>query len=106
MSAQVTRWMRSTAVGPIGLFLGRLANFVNGELWGRTTDVPWAMVFPTGGPVPRHPSQLYEATLEGLEPNGCPADAGSARRRRRDKQVGSTSVPRFWDEHGHALDYR
>jgi phosphatidylglycerol:prolipoprotein diacylglycerol transferase len=54
------------AVGPIGLFLGRLANFVNGELWGRPTDVPWAMVFPTGGPLPRHPSQLYEATLEGL----------------------------------------
>lgn len=54
------------AVGPIGLFLGRLANFINGELWGRTTDVPWAMVFPTGGPSPRHPSQLYEATLEGL----------------------------------------
>jgi phosphatidylglycerol:prolipoprotein diacylglycerol transferase len=54
------------AVGPIGLFLGRLANFVNGELWGRPTDVPWAMVFPRGGPFPRHPSQLYEATLEGL----------------------------------------
>jgi phosphatidylglycerol:prolipoprotein diacylglycerol transferase len=54
------------AVGPIGLFLGRLANFINGELWGRPTDVPWAMVFPTGGPLPRHPSQLYEATLEGL----------------------------------------
>jgi phosphatidylglycerol:prolipoprotein diacylglycerol transferase len=56
------------AVGPIGLFLGRLANFVNGELWGRTTDVPWAMVFPSrdAGPFPRHPSQLYEATLEGL----------------------------------------
>ena len=54
------------AVGPIGLFLGRIANFINGELWGRPTDVPWAMVFPTGGPVPRHPSQLYEATLEGL----------------------------------------
>jgi phosphatidylglycerol---prolipoprotein diacylglyceryl transferase len=54
------------AVCPIGLFLGRLANFVNGELWGRPTDVPWAMVFPSGGPVPRHPSQLYEATLEGL----------------------------------------
>jgi phosphatidylglycerol---prolipoprotein diacylglyceryl transferase len=51
---------------PIGLFLGRLANFINGELWGRPGDVPWAMVFPTGGPVPRHPSQLYEATLEGL----------------------------------------
>lgn len=54
------------AVGPIGLFLGRLANFVNGELWGRPSDVPWAMVFPTGGPMPRHPSQLYEAALEGL----------------------------------------
>jgi phosphatidylglycerol:prolipoprotein diacylglycerol transferase len=54
------------AVGPIGLFLGRLANFVNGELWGRPSDVPWAMVFPTGGPLPRHPSQLYEAALEGL----------------------------------------
>jgi phosphatidylglycerol:prolipoprotein diacylglycerol transferase len=51
---------------PIGLFLGRAANFINGELWGRPSDVPWAMVFPTGGPVPRHPSQLYEATLEGL----------------------------------------
>jgi phosphatidylglycerol---prolipoprotein diacylglyceryl transferase len=54
------------AVGPIGLFLGRIANFVNGELWGRTSDVPWAMVFPKGGEFPRHPSQLYEATLEGL----------------------------------------
>ncbi len=51
---------------PIGLFFGRLANFINGELWGRPTDVPWAMVFPTGGPVPRHPSQLYEAALEGV----------------------------------------
>ena len=54
------------AVGPIGLFLGRIANFINGELWGRPTDVPWAMVFPSGGPLPRHPSQLYEAALEGL----------------------------------------
>jgi len=54
------------AVGPIGLFLGRIANFINGELWGRPTDVPWAMVFPGGGGVPRHPSQLYEAALEGL----------------------------------------
>jgi phosphatidylglycerol---prolipoprotein diacylglyceryl transferase len=54
------------AVYPIGHFLGRLANFINGELWGRTTDVAWAMVFPTGGPEPRHPSQLYEAALEGL----------------------------------------
>ena len=53
---------------PFGLFFGRLANFVNGELWGRVTDtsVPWAMVFPGGGPEPRHPSQLYEAGLEGL----------------------------------------
>jgi phosphatidylglycerol:prolipoprotein diacylglycerol transferase len=56
----------TTAVTPIGLFLGRLANFINGELWGRPTDVPWAMIFPNGGPIPRHPSQLYEATLEGL----------------------------------------
>jgi phosphatidylglycerol:prolipoprotein diacylglycerol transferase len=54
------------AGGPIGLFLGRIANFVNGELWGRPTDVPWAMVFPNGGPLPRHPSQLYEALLEGI----------------------------------------
>lgn len=55
------------AVGaPIGLLLGRITNFVNGELWGRVTDVPWGMVFPTGGPFPRHPSQLYEAFLEGL----------------------------------------
>jgi phosphatidylglycerol:prolipoprotein diacylglycerol transferase len=52
---------------PIGLFLGRIANFVNGELWGRPArEVPWAMVFPGAGPVPRHPSQLYEALLEGL----------------------------------------
>ncbi len=50
----------------IGLFLGRIANFINSELFGRQSDVPWAMVFPTGGPVPRHPSQLYEAALEGL----------------------------------------
>jgi phosphatidylglycerol---prolipoprotein diacylglyceryl transferase len=58
----------TTAVGPIGLFLGRIANFINGELWGRPADpnLPWAMVFPTGGPVPRHPSQLYEAGLEGI----------------------------------------
>ena len=51
---------------PIGLGLGRLANFVNGELWGRVSDVPWAMVFPTGGPEPRHPSQLYQAAMEGV----------------------------------------
>lgn len=51
---------------PIGLGAGRIGNFINGELWGRVTDVPWAMVFPTGGDLPRHPSQLYQATLEGL----------------------------------------
>jgi phosphatidylglycerol:prolipoprotein diacylglycerol transferase len=54
------------AAGPIGLFLGRIANFVNGELWGRPTDVPWGVIFPGAGPLPRHPSQLYEAALEGL----------------------------------------
>jgi len=53
-------------VAPIGLFLGRIANFINGELWGRVTDVPWAVVFPHAGDLPRHPSQLYEAFLEGL----------------------------------------
>jgi phosphatidylglycerol:prolipoprotein diacylglycerol transferase len=51
---------------PFGLFFGRLANFINGELVGRTTDVPWAMVFPGYGPLPRHPSQLYQAALEGV----------------------------------------
>ena len=51
---------------PIGLFLGRIANFINGELYGRVSDVPWAMAFPGGGLEPRHPSQLYEAVLEGL----------------------------------------
>jgi phosphatidylglycerol:prolipoprotein diacylglycerol transferase len=58
----------TTAVGPIGLFLGRIANFINGELWGRPADpdLPWAMIFPTGGPLPRHPSQLYEAGMEGI----------------------------------------
>jgi phosphatidylglycerol:prolipoprotein diacylglycerol transferase len=57
-----------TAVGPIGLFLGRIANFINSELWGRAADptLPWAMIFPNGGPIPRHPSQLYEAALEGI----------------------------------------
>ena len=50
---------------PVGLGLVRIANFINSELWGRPTDVPWAVVFPNGGPVPRHPSQLYEALLEG-----------------------------------------
>ena len=51
---------------PIGLFFGRIANFINGELFGRASDAPWAMVFPHGGSEPRHPSQLYEAGLEGL----------------------------------------
>jgi phosphatidylglycerol---prolipoprotein diacylglyceryl transferase len=51
---------------PIGLGLGRIGNFINGELYGRPTNVPWAVVFPHGGPVPRHPSQLYEAFLEGV----------------------------------------
>ncbi len=54
------------AVAPIGIFLVRVANFINAELWGRPSDVPWAMVFPGAGPVPRHPSQLYEAALEGV----------------------------------------
>lgn len=58
---------RIVCVVPIGLFFGRLANFINGELWGRVApNVPWAMVFPTGGPEPRHPSQLYQAGLEGI----------------------------------------
>ena len=51
---------------PLGLFFGRCANFVNGELWGKPTDLPWGVVFETGGNVARHPSQLYEAVLEGL----------------------------------------
>ena len=54
------------AVVPIGLFFGRVANFVNGELWGRLSDAPWAVVFPQAGPFARHPSQLYEAGLEGI----------------------------------------
>lgn len=53
-------------VVPIGLGAGRIGNFINGELWGRVTDVPWAMVFPSGGDLPRHPSQLYEFFLEGI----------------------------------------
>jgi phosphatidylglycerol:prolipoprotein diacylglycerol transferase len=69
----------AAAAAPIGLFFGRLANFINGELWGRATDAPWGVLFPSGGynwttrmwqwtgtEVPRHPSQLYEAALEGL----------------------------------------
>lgn len=54
------------ATAPLGLFFGRMGNFINGELYGRATAVPWAMIFPAGGDVPRHPSQLYEAFFEGL----------------------------------------
>jgi len=51
---------------PIGLGLGRLGNFINGELWGRVTTVPWGMIYPNAGPLPRHPSELYEFALEGV----------------------------------------
>jgi len=61
----LTLWDLGAVGAPVGFLLGRLANFVNGELWGRVTDAPWAMVFPGAGPLPRHPSQLYEAVLEG-----------------------------------------
>jgi phosphatidylglycerol:prolipoprotein diacylglycerol transferase len=54
------------AATPIGLFFGRIANFINGELWGKPSNVPWAMVFPHADAQPRHPSQLYEAGLEGI----------------------------------------
>lgn len=53
-------------IAPIGFFLGRIGNFINGELWGRPTDLPWGMIFPGAGPEPRHPSQLYQSGLEGL----------------------------------------
>ncbi len=56
----------TVVIAPIGLFFGRIANFINDELWGRVTDVPWAVAFPAGGYLPRHPSQLYEAFFEGL----------------------------------------
>ncbi|MDB5419822.1 MAG: lgt [Phenylobacterium sp.] len=56
----------AAACTPIGLFFGRIANFINGELWGRPTTVPWGIIFPGAGPEPRHPSQLYEAALEGV----------------------------------------
>jgi phosphatidylglycerol:prolipoprotein diacylglycerol transferase len=55
-----------TATAPIGIGMGRLGNFINGELYGRVTTVPWGMVFPNGGPLPRHPSQIYELFLEGV----------------------------------------
>jgi phosphatidylglycerol---prolipoprotein diacylglyceryl transferase len=54
-----------TVASPVGLCLGRIGNFINGELLGLPSNVPWAMVFPDGGPFPRHPSQLYEAVMEG-----------------------------------------
>jgi phosphatidylglycerol---prolipoprotein diacylglyceryl transferase len=59
---------RISVVAPMGLGLGRIANFINGELWGREAPdwLPWAMIFPGGGPVPRHPSQIYQALMEGL----------------------------------------
>ncbi len=66
---KVDFWIAADLVivtAPIGLAAGRIGNFINGELWGRVTDVPWAMVFPSGGPFPRHPSQLYEFALEGV----------------------------------------
>ena len=53
-------------VSPIGIFLGRIANFINGELFGKTSTLPWAVIFPNGGNVARHPSQIYEALLEGV----------------------------------------
>ncbi|MCL5022851.1 MAG: prolipoprotein diacylglyceryl transferase [Nitrospirae bacterium] len=67
--ARVDAWQIADLVivtAPIGLGLGRIGNFINGELFGRVTDVPWAMVFPQGGPLPRHPSELYEFLLEGV----------------------------------------
>lgn len=59
---------RISIAAPIGLGLGRLANFINGELWGREAPdtLPWAMIFPNGGPMPRHPSQIYQALMEGM----------------------------------------
>ena len=66
---KINSWMLfdlAACAAPIGLFFGRLANFINGELYGRATDVSWAMIFPNAGNIPRHPSQLYEAALEGV----------------------------------------
>jgi len=56
----------TVSIAPVGLFFGRIANFINDELYGRVSNLPWAMVFPKGGPLPRHPSELYEAFLEGI----------------------------------------
>ena len=66
LAAQYPPPSNPAGVTPIGLGFGRIGNFINGELYGRATDVAWCMVFPTGGPVCRHPSQVYEAGLEGL----------------------------------------
>ena len=55
-----------SCVAPIGIFLGRIANFINGELYGKISNLPWAVIFPNGGSVSRHPSQIYEALLEGV----------------------------------------
>jgi len=55
-----------SCAAPIGLFFGRIANFINGELYGKVSTLPWSVIFPTGGYIPRHPSQLYEAALEGI----------------------------------------
>jgi phosphatidylglycerol:prolipoprotein diacylglycerol transferase len=66
---QIPRWTFGDILAagtPIGLFFGRIANFINGELYGRAADTSWAMIFPNGGPIARHPSQLYEAFLEGI----------------------------------------
>jgi phosphatidylglycerol:prolipoprotein diacylglycerol transferase len=66
---KIPTWSVIDVIAPsttFGLFLGRIANFINGEVYGRVSDAPWAMVFPEGGPQPRHPSQLYEALLEGV----------------------------------------
>lgn len=62
----LTLWDLGSVGAPSGFLFGRMANFINGELWGRVSDAPWAMVFPGAGTLPRHPSQLYEAVLEGL----------------------------------------
>ena len=66
---QINIWQLGDLIAcgaPIGIFFGRIANFINGELYGNTTTAPWGVVFPGGGPLPRHPSQLYEAFLEGF----------------------------------------
>ena len=88
----------ASLVAPIGIFLGRLANFIKPELWGRPTDVPWAMIFPGSDGLPRHPSQIYEAVLEGLlvfavlmlgARAGCAEAARPRRRRLRRCSTGS-----------------